>query len=72
MMMEKKSFDVALTEQYGLLIGVDKNSTKNILKALNINQINNFLDKIVDCEISLKKESNRNVAIFEKLLIGFV
>ena len=29
MMMEKKSFDVALTEQYGLLIGVDKNSTKN-------------------------------------------
>jgi hypothetical protein len=69
MRMEKKSFDVALKEQYGLFIGSNKSAIINILKTFTFDQISNILSKIVNCEISLKKENQREFAILEKLLL---
>ncbi len=70
--LEKKPFDLALNEQYGLLIGMDKNSIKEKLKSMSIQQVNNILNKIVNCEIQLKKENDRSIAIFERFLIDII
>ena len=69
---EKKSFDIALSGQYGLLIGNDKNLIKNKLKTFNINKINEILQQIIHCEIGLKENSDRSVVIFEELLLKII
>lgn len=69
MILEKKPFYTALNEQYGLLIGLDKNLTKSRLESMNINIVNKILDEIVNCEVDLKRDSQRSIAIFENFLL---